>query len=416
MKIFKDAKFLIEDHRVNDVFDYSSYQTHLERHLNTVEDKSIMALTGRYGSGKSRMLYSIAKADEGKKLWLFFDAWKYPDRKELWDGFVLDVAAQIGLKEQTLNIIDGKLTKGQTIAMGGIKSLYGVVDILAKIPVFKEVATSIFKAYEPAPVSRIFQLQEILVALLNSQKLPLRIVVEDIDRSGGNGVNFIETFSNFLRNNDIKPSVKVIVPMSPENYEAEKDSYQKSIDHQYTFNAQLSNVTEFVDTVLSPDLFDPKNVPNNAGGLDEAGLKQQLIEFLQVLIRSQLTPRQFKALCRDWAVNYKSYEQQGLNPDYRVVLLVQAGKYLANESGSNRSVFYEMQRQKRITQSSMLRAYCYLIQRPDIHMYRMNTEELQVPTLRVRFVDVQGAGSSIIIGTNNEMHQQEYFIPTFYLT
>ena len=86
----KNEDLLREDSHIDDLLNFTDPINSFSNRLSEISKPSIIALVGRFGSGKSTMLHQIAKEkDESKEIWIEFDAWKYPDRKDLWEGFIL---------------------------------------------------------------------------------------------------------------------------------------------------------------------------------------------------------------------------------------------------------------------------------------------------------------------------------------
>ena len=67
--------------------------------LDSISEDQLLRLLGPFGSGKSTMLHQIMTARYEKELWVEFDVWKYPDRRDLWEGFVLDLIKVISPKD-----------------------------------------------------------------------------------------------------------------------------------------------------------------------------------------------------------------------------------------------------------------------------------------------------------------------------
>ena len=88
------------------------------------------------------------------------------------------------------------------------------------------------------------------------------LVIEDIDRSGDRGIFFIETLNYFLKKivqeqqeaqtNIVK--LKVIVPISNDNYEKDKQSYLKSLDFLYAFNPNKYDFSAFVRALFLDEI------------------------------------------------------------------------------------------------------------------------------------------------------------------
>lgn len=107
MEIIRDPKLIREDYKVIDsLIEFELNQ--LESEVFQIEDTAVTALIGSYGSGKSTALYNLQNKDKDKDhIWFQFDAWRYPERKGLWDGLIIELAKQIGTSKKTLRKVDG---------------------------------------------------------------------------------------------------------------------------------------------------------------------------------------------------------------------------------------------------------------------------------------------------------------------
>lgn len=105
-------------------------------------------------------------------------------------------------------------------------------------------------------------LKELLIELCSSKEKVMYLVIEDIDRSGDRGIFFIETLNYFLKKivqeqqesqtNIVK--LKVIVPISNDNYEKDKQSYLKSLDFLYAFNPNKYDFSAFVRALFLDEI------------------------------------------------------------------------------------------------------------------------------------------------------------------
>ena len=240
----KNPKILEEDYRVDDLLDFSSIISDFENTLAKLNNNSVIGLIGKFGSGKSTMLYQLYKnkLDESTQKWVHFDAWKYPERKDLWEGFVLDFANQIdrSLFSKIKNKIDGT-------SKSALKTLVGVVAQGAN---FFLPGANIIERFSyflsDSPVKRVFEIQELLNDLIKETDKEIYIIVEDIDRSSDRGLFFLETLRNFIKENSFKKKVIVIVPIGNKYFDEEKDSYLKTLDYQFDFNPVGIGFNKFI--------------------------------------------------------------------------------------------------------------------------------------------------------------------------
>lgn len=355
MNLLKDEKYLTEDYRVGDLFELGDEVHNLDSYITHSPDKSLIGFVGDYGKGKSTILFQLAQAHD-EQSWFFFDAWKYPDRNSLWEGFILDFADEYGNQDKVIRNIEGKNSKGETVFAGFVKSIFATLSKVPVAPNIESLVGSVIDVFSPSPATRVFQLQKLLEGLVDSQAKPIVIVVEDIDRSGDKGVYFLETLNYFLKNTNLSNSIKVVVPMSSPNDENVKASYQKSLDFTTYFKPQIKDMRKFVIHTFHADLFDPEKVtkPTEERLVNtQAELIQQLTSFLVEVINDIGSPRLLKSLLREWKLNFERHTAAGHNPDYRVELAIQASKYLSNP-GVN---FEHMQVGAKLNRDTLLGTY-----------------------------------------------------------
>ncbi len=289
----KDEELIEESYQIEDLLNFKPIINDFKERINKIKKNSIVGLIGPYGSGKSTMLYQIYKdkininnenkdeannhqtseneGNEQTEQWFVFDAWKYPERKDLWEGFVLDIAKQhdkISF-DKARNKIDGKQGERKenatntmidmaTITMGVISlfSSAGLTSIFAPIIGSLKNLTYLFRT---SPVRRVFEFQELLSDIIKETENHIFIIIEDIDRSGDMGIFFLETLKHFIKNLKEDPNRKVIVIVPIGNdtfykYHPTRDSYLKILDYQISFNSSLLNFTKFIENTIDIDI------------------------------------------------------------------------------------------------------------------------------------------------------------------
>ena len=61
--------------------------------IEKIQTKAIIGFAGAFGVGKSTLLEKLkSKHKTDNDLWIDFDAWIFPERKELWDGLIMETA------------------------------------------------------------------------------------------------------------------------------------------------------------------------------------------------------------------------------------------------------------------------------------------------------------------------------------
>lgn len=334
-------KLLREDYSVEALVDFDF--TNLRDRIYSINDSGIIAIVGAYGSGKSTALHQVKISDDANSVWLRFDAWRYPERKGLWEGLIIEVARQLGEEKSALRSLDGH--KSIAGKWGG-----AVAEAFEQIKAFiphdalglikdgqstgaaaSKVGSKIADLFEKSPAKRAYEMERILSDLLLSvASQDIFLVVEDIDRSGDDGVNFLETLNYFLKNTPAleEKNVIVLAPMSNRSYEENVDAYIKCVDYFEFFVPRIKSMDGFISAVFDPRLF----------GTDPARRKrsfQQIKDFLEGLYREfpDMNTRKLKLILRNASLVYRQQVQDGLSPDWRITVCIEASKYLPKHWG-----------------------------------------------------------------------------------
>lgn len=300
-----------------DIYTDDLFHTHisfdLESLLADTGHKAIIGIIGDYGSGKSVSIRHYKQQTRHGE-WVHFDAWKYPDRKDMWDGFVLDLAKQLLPKEfdRVLAALDGtqqkdlkQLIRTSSKALDHFVPGAGIVGDLAY-----------FAAKSPA--TRIFQIQELLKSLIEKVGNDITIVLEDIDRSGNAGLYFIESLATFLKTTTIKEPIKVLIPIASSSFEANQDSYIKSLDYSFRFAPRRTNFNEFVTKTFSPEVWQGKG-----------NRLIQIEEWLAHLVNEcNVNLRFLKFILRESNIRYKLLTKDGYNPDPFLTIIFTSARYI----------------------------------------------------------------------------------------
>lgn len=111
-KVIKNPQLLKESYRSKDLFEFTQYAENLDSTLSSNESPTVTALIGDYGTGKTVLTNMVHKKHKGVK-WLDFDAWKYPDKKNLWEAFILELTEVVDPSQLPDNkrLIEGGETK-----------------------------------------------------------------------------------------------------------------------------------------------------------------------------------------------------------------------------------------------------------------------------------------------------------------
>lgn len=291
------------DEMPNDI-DQLGFDEEIDRVKNRIESKIksnkslIVAYLGSFGVGKSTILKNVKKEIKYKPgHWIVFEPWRYSNRNELWDAFVTKVVSTLKNKDEqniAKEIDDGE---NQFLKLTGIfvvaVVLFCVLSTLSLV-IYIEFKTTVWmpnflidlirsylkyalpviipgtlfavfaiflnKIATNNPLKRIFQFESLLLNTIKLTNVPIVIVIEDIDRSGDDGLVFMETLHEFIHiinlDNEIDQPVIVIAPQSPTSFNAldtGRDRVQhiehslKVYDEKIYFNANIGHeqVEEF---------------------------------------------------------------------------------------------------------------------------------------------------------------------------
>jgi|GEM_PF-976311 len=342
--LLRDAKAADEDYRVKDLLNYGDKVSALGVKVENTPERALIGIVGEYGIGKSVMLnkYREHNASDSKKtVWIHFDAWKYPDRSALWEGFVLDFVEQYNnpLFESMRRIIDGEpVTKMDGVIEGSLEMIPVVGKGLGKI--FTQFTAT-------SPAKRVFQIQKIFSDLLSDElrrPKPRRIYIEieDADRSGIPGINFIETLSHFLRNFPVEGiEIKALIPIARLSFDDEinQRAYVKALDIVIDFEVTARDMSTFVETIFNKQITDKEDY------------KKYIVDWCQRLLSVyNLTPRQIKFIIRGAEATFQTLRSESYSPDPLLVLLFESSKMIRNSN--NGQSYYNKYRQDNEISSS----------------------------------------------------------------
>ncbi len=311
----KNKKLLEENSRAENLIDISIELERFSTKIDHIEFSSIVWFIGKFWSWKSNFLNQIKTKYTDNSKWFDFDAWKYPERLNLWENFILDIAEEISDKElkQSTRKIEWK---NPTVWIEKITQYCSWLWIWN----FSELLKT-------SPTKRVVELQNILLNLLwQVEEKNIYIVIEDIDRSWDNGIFFLETLNHFLKTNEIEKRIIVIVPIWEENYKKEevKLSYLKSLDYIHEYSLKELKLDNFVKELFVDEIY------NNLY------LRWQITTFLEWIFKEftvQITMRTLKHILRNANFNYIALlKKQWEWVDWRLSIVFETAKYIKHSS------------------------------------------------------------------------------------
>jgi len=317
----KNKSILEEDYRVEDLLDFSYICSDFRKTLEKIESNSVIGLIGKFGSGKSTMLYQLYKQNknDSDERWLTFDTWKYPERKDLWEGFVLEISKQLDLKlfNNAREKIDGTKNNG---TQNLIKVFFTATNLFMP---GTDIGKNFANLFRTSPARRVFEFQEILSEIIKKTNKNIYIIIEDIDRSGDKGIFFLETIRNFIKENKFNKNIFIIVPIGNDYYEgSDRQSYIKTLDYKINFNPSRIVFKEFIENVFIEDL-----------SKDKDNFREQMNYLLQLFIKQKsLTIREIKHILRLANLHFeKLTTEEQSQIDIRILIMFQAVDYIGEK-------------------------------------------------------------------------------------
>ncbi len=298
--------------------------------IDTFNNSVILGIVGDYGIGKSSLIESVKNKREDKKeeeYWVDFDAWQFPDKRELWDGLILATAKQFGKEKEIKCKLDGNSDDSKKTNIGITSDIINsgaelISTISPSVGLIIKTLTAIVGAkskdiIDKTPATRVFEMQDIFLKLLeNNNKKKIIFVLEDIDRAGQGGFYFLETFKQFIKSPELNKQIIAIVPVSTQSYENinTQEVYFKCMDYIHFYKNKVSNLNGFLS-----DIFELKN-------------EAQLIilqDLISAMFRnySGFTMRKLKLALRIANQSYVSLKLRDLEPNPIICVAVELLRY-----------------------------------------------------------------------------------------
>ena len=129
--LMKDVIMLNENYRQYDFLGRDEYVQQFSHELAGIPRWSIVWLLWPFWSGKSTFLNQLARVYPAKTY--IFEAWKYPDRENLWTNFVYEIAKNIWV-DKTKEVLQRIQNKDHNL----VKSLLTDLMEYAHLSSFRE--------------------------------------------------------------------------------------------------------------------------------------------------------------------------------------------------------------------------------------------------------------------------------------
>lgn len=355
----KNENILDEVYQVDDLFDLTSEKERIKLKLDQITQPSTIGLIGEYGIGKSTMLWQLEKeADENKEHWFVFDAWKYPERKELWENFIIDLSKHIA-GPALEKAIDARLKQKDFK-----KEL--TKNILKDLKIFPDSLGYLMDYFSGQRIS-LDNYLEVLDDIIENYPKDLFIVLEDIDRSGDHGKYFLETLKYFLFSHHYEKKVIFIVPIATNTYEGNacKDSYLKSLNYTMKYEPKYKDFSKFLELIIDDSLLDYNN-------------KNRLSQFLKHFCeQNKVSIRELKSILRN--ANHRFIELKSKEPQiyWEATICVESMKK-DKPGGRGDTVFEQSMKNNSIHSNTIYAALIFAIAQNTGAIARNETNEERI--------------------------------------
>lgn len=316
----KDESLLEEKPSELNFFDIEKNKENIKGIIDHSSKSVLVGFIGGFGEGKSTILKHIKKETSDKYKWINFEAWEFPERKELWEGFVIEVARQTNNeeKEKVLKKIEGKSYEGTNRKIDSIADAFKTATLG-----FSSLFSNVKSFFYESPAKRIFQIQYVLNKLIDKiEEEKIIIIAEDTDRSGPEGIYFIETLKHFIKEvYKGEKEIIVIIPISNVSYFENEESYLKSLDLIEIIDRNPIDLNDFSEHIFADHI-----------SKDD---KLLLSEFFGILISKypKTTIRKIKQILRRSLENFKKSTRDGIRLDWRIIILFETTKFFEREKG-----------------------------------------------------------------------------------
>jgi len=315
---------------------------------------SMLAFIGNFGSGKTTVIDKIKKDTKPSYNWVSFDVWRYSDRNQIWEGFVIEMIAKLGndgsLKQlgEVASDIEGDNRAGEWIKRNSAAVFVAVTIIWLLI---SSISWQLLHArYSPGaiflkhlityslspflvllafvgvntlfprhkPMKRYFDFEQKLLDQINKSDKPVVVVIEDVDRVGEEGIVFLETVRQFLNNNRKlnKPFI-IVAPQSNLYLNVVSENTLQGFERGIKI---YDSVIYYAGSYLQPE--EALKIIADAGIAEEfQELKEMFNSTVNNLIKHYkgISVRTFKFILREVDEFIKAFPQA--NPNIALILI-----------------------------------------------------------------------------------------------
>jgi len=300
--LLKDENIIQESYREKDLLDWETEISSYCNKLNSLNLTWIIWFIWPFWCWKTTFLNQVADKIGWK--WIKFEAWQYPDRKDLRENFILEIANNFwdSLYEKYKDKINGKKWKNVKKVLKWSSTLtwllWGLLSNFEPltwwlISVWSQFLKEVENYFNNHQLTKVYEFQELLRDLLNyilEENKKIYIIIEDIDRSWKDWIYFLETLNYFLNKYFQNKNIIVIAPISDESFNNNKQAYLKALDYYDIFPVISYNFCKFVDEIFSDEVLSfewfRENLLSLLKWIFENFYDQLNLRFLKTIIRS----------------------------------------------------------------------------------------------------------------------------------
>ncbi len=342
LPFIKSPKLLLETYKQDQLVGYEEEKKRLTRILNRASNRFV-CLIGKAGIGKSTLLYNIASQLTDTKT-IYFHAWKYSSHIGLWEGFLWELLK--GTRELSSDQVARQFLGMST------KLRSRLVDSSELLGPFKGIAQAIIKEYG-TPLTYLSQLEAFFLGLLSSlEEGAYLIIIEDIDRVGDAGIQFLQTLRAYQQEySELFKNITVVFTFTDLAFRKYHLELEKLIDILFHISAD-EVIIKFLEQVFDYEslieFLDNKaqeldgsftlagaqqNVEKEAIPSTISGYFADLFKILFLKFSEQMTIRMMKTILRQFLEKMISLLEDGFIPDPRLLLLMSAAEFLHDDRG-----------------------------------------------------------------------------------